>query len=77
MRCPRCGSDRVNVQIVQDSAVTRTKKAGCLWGLGRLFLILCTCGLWLIVGKRKSKSRTTFKNRKIAVCGNCGHSWNV
>lgn len=77
MTCPKCGSSNVNVQIVQDNAVTRTKKTGCLWGIGRLLLIICTFGLWLIIGKRKSKSTTKYSSRKVAVCGNCGHSWDV
>jgi len=77
MVCPRCGSNNVDVQIVQDSAVTRTKKTGCLWGIGRLFLIICTCGLWLLIGKRKSKSTTTYSNHKVAVCKTCGNSWDI
>lgn len=77
MTCPKCGSSNVDVQIVQDSAVTRTKKTGCLWGIIRLILIICTFGLWLIIGKRKEKSRTTFSSHKTAICKNCGHSWNI
>lgn len=77
MTCPKCGSSNVDVQLVQDSAVTRTKKTGCLWRLGRLLLIVCTLGLWLIIGKRKSKSKTTYSTSKVAVCKQCGHSWNI
>ena len=76
-RCPKCGSTNVSFQIVQTGAVTRTKNKGCLYGIGRTMLIICTCGLWLLFGKKKSQSRTTFQNRKIAVCQNCGRHWNV
>ena len=77
MLCPKCKSENVEIQIVNDKSVTRTKKTGCLWGIGRLILIICTCGLWLIIGKRKEKSKTTFTTKKIAVCKSCGHSWGV
>ena len=54
MNCPRCGSSQVSVQMVTHSA--RTRKRGCLWGLIRLTLIICTFGSWLIIGKSKSKT---------------------
>ena len=77
MTCPRCGGSSVNVSVVQESAVSNTKKKGCLFGLFRLLLIVCTCGLWLIFGKKKSKTKTTFSNKKVAVCQTCGHSWDM
>lgn len=77
MKCPKCGSENVNVMVEQESSQTKTKGKGCLWGIGRLFLIICTCGLWLLVGKRKSKSKTTIKNETVAICQNCGHKWKA
>ncbi len=76
-RCSKCGSKNISFQIVQTGAVTSTKNKGCLYSFGRLFLIVCTCGLWLIFGKKKSTSKTRFTNRKVAVCQNCGHQWNA
>lgn len=73
MICPRCRSDRVSIQVITDSA--RTRKRGCLWGIGRLFLILCTCGLWLLIGR--SKSKTKMQTHKEAICQNCGYSFHV
>ena len=75
--CPKCGSNNVTFQVVQTGAVTRTKKKGCLFGLGRFLLIICTFGLWLIFGKKKEKSKTKFSNEKVAICQNCGHQWRV
>ncbi len=75
--CPKCGSNNVTFQIVQTGAVTKTKKKGCLFGLVRLILIICTCGLWLLFGKKKAKSKTKYTNEKIAICQNCGHQWNA
>lgn len=73
MNCPRCGSDKVTVQVVTDSS--RVRKRGCLWGLGRMLLVVCTCGLWLLIGK--SKEKVNVQNHKEAICQNCGNSWTV
>ena len=77
MVCPKCGSNNVNVMTEQATAKTRQKKMGCLWSIGRGFLILCTCGLWLLVGRRSGTGKTKFKNNTVAICQNCGHKWNV
>lgn len=73
MVCPNCQSERVNVQIVTDKV--KTNHTGILHSLGRLFLIICTCGIWLLVPKRKENSKVV--NNKLAVCQDCGHSWKV
>ena len=77
MVCPKCGSGNVNVTVEQTTAKTKNKNMGCLWTLIRWTLILCTCGLWLLVGKRKGTAKTTFNNETVAVCQNCGHKWKV
>lgn len=69
MVCPKCGSD--NIQVVQGDS--RVKNAGCLWAIGRFCLIVCTVGLWLIIGKRKGK----IKSETLAVCLNCGRKWKI
>lgn len=73
--CPACGSSNINVQMVQEEMKTSTKENGCLWELGRLLLIFCTCGLWLLVGKHKATSKTSVSTRKVHVCQNCGNTW--
>jgi len=77
MTCPKCGSENVNVMVEQVSGKTKTNKMGCLWTLGRLTLICCTAGLWLLVGKRKEKGTTKYKNKTVAVCQGCGNKWYV
>ncbi len=76
MICPKCGSQNVQVTIAQVSARTKNRGTGCLWTIGRLTLIICTCGLWLLVGKRQGTSKTKFKNETVALCQNCAHKWN-
>lgn len=73
IRCPQCGAANVQISVVQDSF--STKGSGCLWTIGRWLLIICTCGLWLLIGKHKSKSK--MKSRKEAVCQSCGYSWKI
>ncbi len=77
MVCPKCKSENVTVTMEQTGGKTRTRNTGCLWTLGRWFLILCTCGLWLLVGRRKSTGNTKFKNKTVALCQNCGHKWYI
>lgn len=77
MVCPKCKSENVTVTTEQVSGKTKGSGMGCLWALGRWTLIICTCGLWLLVGKRKGTGKTSFKNQTVAVCQNCGNKWNV
>ena len=76
-KCPKCGSQNVSFQVIQTGAVTNTKRKGCLFSLGRLVLIVCTCGLWLLFGKKKEKSTTRYLNKKVAICQKCGHQWDA
>ena len=69
MKCNKCGSE--NIQVVAGNS--SVKGTGLLWRIGRLILVVCTCGLWLIVGKRKGKIR----NKTKAVCLSCGVKWDV
>jgi len=77
MVCPKCGSANVNIISEQTEAKTGTKGNGCLWALGRWTLILCTCGLWLLVGKHKGKSTTKFKSETMGLCQSCGNKWKI
>lgn len=77
MVCPKCGSENVTVQVQQTSAKTKAKGNGCLWSIGRWCLIICTCGLWLLVGKHKGTGKTKIKNETVAVCQDCGNTWKV
>lgn len=73
MKCPKCGSENVNVQVVNTKI--KTNHTGILHAIARGMLILCTCGLWLLVPSRKENSKV--KNGSMAVCKNCGKSWKV
>ena len=77
MICPKCGSENVTVTMVQTAGKTKMKGTGCLQKLGRAFLILITCGLWLIFGQRAGTGKTKFENEKQALCQACGYSWKI
>lgn len=77
MVCPKCKSENVIVTNEQVSAKTSNKGNGCLWRIGRWTLIICTCGLWLLVGKHKGTGNTKFKNNTVCICQNCGNRWKL
>jgi hypothetical protein len=70
MRCPKCGSENVNVQVVNE-----VKHRGCLMLLVHIFLIIITFGLWWIVPILRGGARS--KTKSYAVCQSCGNRWKV
>lgn len=77
MKCPKCGSENVTITLEQIGAKTKKNNMGCLWTIGRWCLILCTCGLWLLIGKRNGTGKTKFKNKTVAICQNCSNKWTT
>jgi len=77
MKCPKCKSENINVTLEQISGKTKNSNMGCLWTVGRWCLIICTCGLWLLVGRRKEKGNIKFKNKTVAICQTCGNRWQI
>lgn len=73
MKCPKCESENVNIQMVNTKI--KTNHTGIIHAIGRLCLICCTCGLWLLVPSRKENSKV--KNKSMAICQSCGHNWKV
>ena len=81
MVCPKCNSENVNVQIEQVSS--KTKKHGNGFGgivnnTARAATAVCTLGISNLVWKKsKGGEKTTVENKKVCVCQNCGHSWDL
>ena len=81
MVCPKCNSENVNVQIEQVSS--KTKKHGNGFGgivnnTARAATAVCTLGMSNLVWKKsKGVEKTTVENKKVCVCQNCGHSWDL
>lgn len=73
MKCPKCGSENVNVQAV---TTTKTKHRGCLgWSLW-ILLAICTLGLIIII-PLITNSKTKSKTHSEAVCQSCGKRWKI
>lgn len=81
MNCPKCGSNNVNTQIVQVGGKTRKHGNGILGKMNnsaRGLTALCTLGMSNIVWKKSTgNEKTSFKNKTMAVCQDCGHAWKV
>jgi protein-arginine kinase activator protein McsA len=77
MTCTHCGSNNVTVTIENIGSKTKIRKRSFLGSFMRLILICCTGGLWLLVGKRTGVAKTKSINRKIALCQQCGASWEI
>lgn len=82
MKCKKCGSENVTYQVINEQKLVN-KHHGIIWW--------CLIGIWwvpckwlfltvpalifkIFVGNRKK-----IKNiqKKVAVCQNCGHHWNI
>ena len=82
MVCPKCQSENVTTQIVQDIKI-KNKHHGIIWWLCigwwwvpiKWFVFTIPALLGAIFGRKKQKVVT--KNRTVCVCQNCGNSWNI
>lgn len=75
MKCTKCGSENVMVTVEQVSGKTKTNHTSIVRKFMRFFLILCTCGLWLLVPERKENGKIKFKNKTVCICQDCGNKW--
>lgn len=80
MTCPKCNSENVNIQIVNEQKLV-TKHHGIIWWLcigwwwifvKWLFLTIPALFVAIFIGKRKK-----IKNiqKKVCVCQSCGNTW--
>ena len=82
MKCPKCGSENTNVQMVSES-ILKDQHHGILWWLliGWWWLFFKWIFLTIpalivkIFGHKKQKLVT--KQKSMAVCQDCGFHWNV
>ena len=82
MVCPKCKSDKVNVQMVTDTKLKNKHHSIFYWVfIGwwlELILWFClTIPRLLVTLFGHKKQKLVQKHKSMAVCQNCGHSWNV
>jgi predicted nucleic-acid-binding Zn-ribbon protein len=73
IKCPKCGSENVKIQIVTE---TKTKRRGCIGWFFWILLVLCTFGLLIII-PLLTNSKVQSDTHKVAICQNCGRSWRI
>lgn len=82
MKCPKCGSENVNVQVVSETEL-KTKHRSVIWWLfvgwwwwpiKWLFLTIPALIVKLFHPKRY-KTKTSHISK--FVCQNCGNTWNA
>lgn len=82
MKCPKCGSENVNVQLITKTEL-KNKHHGIIWWIcvgwywvpiKWLFLTWIALLAKIFIPKRQKIKETQVSK---AVCQNCGHTWNV
>lgn len=82
MKCPKCGSENINVQMVTETRM-KEKKHGIVywvligWWWRPILWFVFTLPMLLISIFKPKKYKMTSKTKKVAVCNSCGKSWNV
>jgi predicted nucleic-acid-binding Zn-ribbon protein len=82
MRCPKCGSENVNIQMVSSTTI-KEKHHGIIWWL--LFGWYWVPIKWIVftipalIFKIFAPKKYKIKNEthSVCVCQNCGHTWNA
>lgn len=82
MVCPKCGSDRVNVQVVQQTKLV-DKHHGIFWWIFvgwwwvpvKWFIFTVPALIVKIFSPKKQKLKQ--KTKSVCVCQNCGHQWTA
>jgi len=80
MVCPKCKSEDVNVQVINEVEL-KTKHKGVLWWIciGWWWLpikwICFTLPALIFKIFKKKKQKAVNKQKTVCVCQNCGHRW--
>lgn len=81
MYCPNCGCENVNVQIVSEGVQTNKKGVGFgghMNNMARGTAAIMTAGISNLFWKKsKGTNKSKIKNTKVAICQQCGASWEV
>lgn len=79
MVCPECGSENVTIEIAQTGGKGKKSSVGLgghINNAARAVTAVSTLGMSNLVWKKaKAESKTTFENKKVCLCQNCGNSW--
>lgn len=82
MTCSKCGSENVSIQMVQDMKLKK-KHHGIFywlffgWLIDMMLWIFLTIPMLIIKIFRGKKQKLVTKQRKMAICQNCGNQWQL
>ncbi len=82
MKCSKCGSDNISIQVVNEVKLV-TKHHSIIWWLLIGWWWLLIKWLFLTVPAlifkifHKKDKKAINKTKKIAVCQNCGNTFNI
>lgn len=80
MKCPKCGSENVTVQMVSETNL-KTKHRSVLWWIfvGWWWLpikwFFLTVPALIVKLFRPKRYKTTTTHKSMCVCQNCGYHW--
>lgn len=82
MRCPKCGSENVSVQMVSESKL-KNKRHGLIWWLCiglwwvpiKWLFFTVPALIFKIFAPKRQKIKTIHKT--MCVCQTCGHNWKA
>lgn len=81
MKCPKCKGQNISVQMVEiGSKTTKTSNGlmGNTYNAARKLAAISTLGMSnILLPKAQGKEKTKNKLEKMAICQDCGHSWEV
>lgn len=81
MKCPECGSENVQVQIIEEGQQTNKKGVGLGGHINngaRSLTAICTFGMSNLFWKKsKGTNKTKTINSTVGVCQNCGNTWII
>lgn len=79
MKCPKCKSDNVTIQIVSEGETTKKHGNGLgghLNNMARATMAVGTLGMSNLIWKKsKGNEKTKVKNVTMCICQNCGYTW--
>lgn len=81
MKCPKCNSENVQVQIVEEGQQTNKKGVGFgghINNSARGLTAICTLGISNLFWKKsKGTNKTKTINCTVGICQNCGNTWTI
>lgn len=82
MKCSKCGSQNVNITVVNEVKLKNAHHGilwwlfiGCWWVPIKWLFLTIPALIFKIFGHKKQKAVN--KTKKIAVCQDCGHTWEI